>query len=124
MTDRPTPAAVQVQFAVDDVAAGDAIADALLTDRLASCVQRLGPLRSRYHWQGRLESAEEWLFLCKTTAALAAAATARIATLHPYDTPEVVVLPITGGLDRYLDWIAAETGPGAGGGPAGATAPT
>lgn len=124
MADRSSPAAVQVQFAVDAEEAGDAIAEALLAERLAACVQRVGPVRSRYRWQGRLETAEEWLYLCKTTAALAPAATSRIEALHPYDTPEVVVVPLMGGLDRYLDWLAAETGPDAGeqrAGPAAAT---
>ena len=104
----PDPAA-QVQFAIDDLARGSAIADAVLTARLAACVQRIGPIRSRYHWAGALEEAEEWLFVCKTTAALAGALEARIEELHPYETPEVLTTPVTGGLDRYLAWIATET---------------
>ena len=101
--------AVQVQFAIDDLARGTAIAEAVLSARLTACVQRVGPVRSRYHWEGSLEEAEEWLFLCKSTAARADALVARIAELHPYETPEVVVLPLSGGLDRYLAWIDAET---------------
>ena len=105
--------AVQVQFTIDDAVRGGAIADAVLADRLAACVQRVGPIRSRYHWQGRLEDAEEWLFVCKTTARRVDELVRRIADLHPYDTPEVVAAPITAGLDRYLTWIDDETRPGA-----------
>jgi periplasmic divalent cation tolerance protein len=104
----PPRRAVQVQFTIDDLGRGRAIADAVLDARLAACVQRIGPIRSRYRWEGRLEEAEEWLFLCKTTVAAVDALTARIAELHPYATPEVLVSPVDGGLDRYLAWIAAE----------------
>jgi periplasmic divalent cation tolerance protein len=103
--------AVQVQYTVDDAARGAAIADALLTARLAACVQRIGPIRSRYHWQGGLDEAEEWLFLCKTVAGRADDLVARIAELHPYETPEIIVTPVSAGLERYLRWIEAETGP-------------
>lgn len=106
---REPTGAVQVQYSVDDAARGSAIADALLTARLVACVQRVGPIRSRYHWQGRLEEAEEWLFLCKTALDRVEAVVARVAELHPYDTPEIIATPITTGLDRYLAWISAET---------------
>ncbi len=109
MVREPT-GAVQVQFSIDDLVRGGAIADALLADRLAACVQRLGPMRSRYHWQGEVEEAEEWLFLCKTTDARVEAVVARIVELHPYDTPEVIATTISAGLDRYLDWISSTTG--------------
>lgn len=108
---REPTGAVQVQFTVDDAARGAAIADAVLTARLAACVQRVGPIRSRYHWQGELEDAEEWLFLCKTVDGRVEELVARIAELHPYDTPEVLVTPAPAGLERYLAWIEAETAP-------------
>ena len=102
-------ATVQVQFTIDDSARGTAIAELLLEERLAACVQRYGPIRSRYRWQGAIEEAEEWLFLCKTTDARVVALVRRVAEAHPYDTPEIVVTDVTGGLDRYLAWVDAET---------------
>jgi periplasmic divalent cation tolerance protein len=101
---------VQVQFTIDDAARGAAIAERLLQEQLAACVQRYGPIRSRYRWQGAIEEAEEWLFLCKTSSARLDAVVRRIADAHPYDTPEIVATEITGGLDRYLEWVEAETG--------------
>ena len=100
---------VQVQFTIDDAARGAAIAELLLEERLAACVQRCGPIRSRYRWQGAIEEAEEWLFLCKTTDARVDALVRRVADLHPYDTPEIVATEVGGGLDRYLSWVDAET---------------
>ena len=71
---------------------------------LAACVQLLGPMTSRYRWEGAVEVNEEWLGLVKTTAAQCDAVMARIVALHPYDVPEVVVTPVTG-LGSYLAWI-------------------
>ena len=65
-------------------------------------------MQSRYRWQGRIESAEEWLCLAKTTAARSADAVAEIARVHSYDTPEITVTPIVGGAESYLAWIDAE----------------
>ena len=84
------------------------LADALLERRLAACVQVVGPVHSRYWWRGRLESAEEWLCLAKTTAAAVDAAVAEIGRRHSYDEPEVTVTPIVGGSAGYLAWIDAE----------------
>ena len=89
------------------------IADALLAERLAACVQ-LTPIESRYRWQGAIERATEIQLQIKTRAALAQAVEDQIRVLHDYEVPEVVVLPITGGSLVYLDWIAAETVPVAG----------
>lgn len=114
MTAPDAAAARQVQFAIDDGPAGAAIADGLLADRLVSCVQQLGPVTSRYRWQGVVEQSEEWLFLAKTTSDRVDDVIARIAAAHPYDTPEIIVTEVVGGLDRYLEWNAASTTPEAG----------
>lgn len=92
-----------------------AIAEALLEARLAACVQVVGPVQSRYWWQGRLESAEEWLCLAKTTAGRVDEAVAEIARRHSYETPEVTVTPIVGGASGYLRWIDQEVGADASG---------
>ena len=87
------------------------IARALVDRRLAACVQILGPIESTYRWQGKVETAREWLCLIKTTRARLRAVFAAVETLHPYDTPELVALPIDAGSRRYLDWLAASVRP-------------
>lgn len=84
-----------------------ALARALVEQRLAACVNVLGDLRSIYRWQGRLEDEPEALLLIKTVAARVATLKAWIAEHHPYDVPEVLVLPVADGLEPYLDWVAA-----------------
>jgi periplasmic divalent cation tolerance protein len=101
------PALVQVQTATSSPEEAARVGAALLDRRLAACVQVVGPVESRYWWQGELETATEWLCLAKTTADLADAATAAIQEAHSYETPEVVTLPILGGSQGYLDWVAA-----------------
>lgn len=100
-----TTGIVQVQTTLDSEAAASRVADTLVGERLAACVQVVGPVRSTYHWQGALERAEEWLCLVKTTEAGLARLTTRLREIHPYDTPEIIVLPVTAGLDGYLAWV-------------------
>lgn len=83
------------------------ISRTLLDRRLAACVQIVGPIESSYRWQGRVETAREWLCLIKTSRARFRAVSTAIAELHSYDTPEIVALPIVAGSRRYLDWLAA-----------------
>jgi periplasmic divalent cation tolerance protein len=83
------------------------IARALVDRRLAACVQIIGPIQSTYRWQGRITTAREWLCLIKTTQARYLELAAVVNALHPYDTPEIVALPIAAGSRRYLDWLAA-----------------
>ena len=99
---------VQVLTAAGSSQEAAAIADALLERRLAACVQVVGPVQSRYWWKGRIESAEEWLCLAKTTANAAGEAMAEIARRHSYEAPEITVTPIVAGSERYLAWIGAE----------------
>jgi periplasmic divalent cation tolerance protein len=96
---------VQVQFAVDDQTRADAIVESLLAGRLVACGQRMGPVVSRYRWKGSVERAEEWLVFLKTRSELASRVVEVIVGAHPYETPEVVVLPIVEGFAGYLDWI-------------------
>ncbi len=100
---------VQIQFALDDPARADAIVASLLAERLVACGQRTAPVISQYRWKGGLEQAEEWLVLLKTRGALAERVIDMIVRDHPYETPEVIVLPVIQGSSRYLDWIAEVT---------------
>ena len=102
---------VQIQFTIDDPGRADGIIGRLLEDRLVACGQRLGPVVSRYWWEGVVEQAEEWLVLVKTRGDLAPAVTDAIVAAHPYDTPEVVVLTVASGSAGYLSWIDSVTVP-------------
>ena len=86
----------------------ETIAEALLADELAACVQILA-IRSRYVWKGEVRREPEQLLLIKTRQALFEPVRARIRTLHSYDTPEIVALPITAGDADYLAWIGGVT---------------
>lgn len=87
----------------------EALAEALVAERLAACVNLVPGLSSVYRWQGRVERAGEVLLLIKTAADRLDALTARLRALHPYELPEIVAVDIAAGLTPYLEWIAAET---------------
>ena len=72
----------------------------------AACVNVVGPISSTYRWQGKVERAEEFLLIVKTTAHAVGHVSADIEELHSYDLPEFVVLGIDSGSERYLEWIA------------------
>ena len=94
---------------VPDEAAGVKIANALVAERLAACVNILPQMQSIYRWQGRIESASERLLLMKTTRDCYAALQRRVGELHPYDVPELVAVAIAAGLPAYLQWLNDET---------------
>ena len=81
------------------------IAQALVEERLAACVNIVGPIESVYRWQGKVESAPEFLMLVKTVSAKSEAVIRRIRELHSYELPEAIVVNIEGGSDEYLKWI-------------------
>jgi periplasmic divalent cation tolerance protein len=81
------------------------IGRALVEQRLAACVNLVGPVESVYRWKGAVESAQEWLLVVKTTAAAFEQVRAAIRELHSYELPECVMLPIEGGSEEYLAWI-------------------
>ena len=92
-----------------DRATAERIAAALVTARVAACVNVLAECTSVYRWQGKIERAGEVPMLIKTTRAAYAQLEETLRTLHPYDVPEIVALPVTAGLPAYLDWVAQET---------------
>jgi len=94
-----------------DRAAAERLADALVEQRLAACVNILAPCRSVYRWKGALQRDEEHPMLIKTTAARYAELERAIRAGHPYELPEIVAVPIERGLAAYLEWVAAETHP-------------
>ena len=92
-----------------DLATARMLADALVGERLATCVNLLPGLQSVYRWQGQVERSDEILLLIKTTRTCLPALQARIVALHPYELPEVLAVESVGGLPAYLDWVASET---------------
>jgi periplasmic divalent cation tolerance protein len=87
----------------------EALARTLVTERLAACVNVLPPMRSIYRWKGALEDASERQLVIKTTAARVPELQLRLKTLHPYEVPEFLVLPITEGSPDYLSWLTDST---------------
>lgn len=94
-----------------DRAAAEKLAETLVAERLAACVNILGPCRSVYRWNGGLQKDDEHLMLIKTSRERYATLEAAIRAAHPYELPEIVAVPIERGLPAYLDWVAAETAP-------------
>jgi periplasmic divalent cation tolerance protein len=101
--------ACQVSVACANEAEADRIAGNLVEQRLAACVQVVGPVRSTYRWQGVVETATEWLCLAKTRLVIVDDVIATVRAIHSYDTPEIVATPIVAGDADYLAWIDDET---------------
>jgi periplasmic divalent cation tolerance protein len=87
------------------------IADALIEERAAACVNILAGCDSVYRWQGRIETAGEIPLLIKTTRAAYPRLEAAIRAHHPYELPEIVAVPLCTGLPGYLQWVVQETTP-------------
>ncbi len=87
------------------------LAETLVDERLAACVNILAPCTSVYRWQGKIESAQETPLLIKTSRASYGKVEQAIRASHPYELPEIIVVPIETGLPAYLDWVTAETRP-------------
>ena len=84
-----------------------ALAKAALSARLVACANLVPAIESHYWWQGKIESSNEVLLVLKTEKSKLAALEKLVLAKHPYDTPEFVVLPLSAGNKRYLDWLAA-----------------
>ena len=81
------------------------IADALVTDRLAACVNMIEGMISVYRWQGAVQHDTETVLIAKTRKDRVEALTERVKALHSYDCPCIVTLPVESGSDDFLDWI-------------------
>lgn len=101
---------VSVYAIFADSAEAERIGRTVVEERLAACVNILGPCRSIYRWQGAVESAEEVPAILKTTATQADALIARIASLHSYNLPCIVVWPVDKLLASYADWVEGNVG--------------
>lgn len=84
------------------------IARHLVESKIAACVQINGPIESTYRWKGKVETAQEWLCLIKTRDNLFDEVQNAIKKLHPYETPEIIAVPIVKGSKEYLNWLDDE----------------
>ncbi len=92
-----------------DEASAHALARQLVEARLAACVNLLPGVQSIYRWQGVVEQAGEVTALIKTTQSRLARLEAAILESHPYELPEILSWPVTGGHPAYLQWVRDET---------------
>jgi len=84
------------------------LAKTLVEKRLAGCVQTVGPITSTYRWKGNMEKTEEWLCLIKSKKDLYEELEKSIKEIHPYETPEIIALPIIAGSEEYMNWLSNE----------------
>ena len=94
-----------------DRASAETLARALVERRAAACVNILAPCRSVYRWKGAIETADEVPVFAKTTQDRYSLLERVVRELHPYELPEIIAVPLGGGLPAYLEWVAAETRP-------------
>ena len=92
-----------------DRATAERLADTLVEQRLAACVNILAPCRSVYRWKGAVQHDEEHPMLIKTTAERYPEMEKALRAGHPYELPEIIAVPIERGFSAYLEWVAAET---------------
>jgi periplasmic divalent cation tolerance protein len=92
-----------------DRATAERIADSLVTEGAAACINILPGCTSVYRWEGKLDHADEVPMLIKTTRAAYPRLEATLRKLHPYELPELIAVPVTAGLPEYLNWVITET---------------
>jgi periplasmic divalent cation tolerance protein len=100
--------AIQVVTTTGSKEEAEKIARVLVERRLAACVQVVGPIASTYHWNGQIETAQEFLCVVKTRQSHYRAVEDAIRELHSYDVPEILAFPISAGNPAYLDWLRGE----------------
>ena len=101
---------IQISTTTETKEQAQKIAQYLVEQKLAACVQIIGPITSIYHWKKKLENTQEWLCLIKTRDDLYNKVESAIKNEHSYETPEIIAVPIVKGSKEYLQWIQEETG--------------
>jgi len=94
---------------VDDIKNARRIASTLVEEQLVACVNIIPRVESYYRWKGTIENEKEVVIIAKTVDKNVKKTLQRIKTIHPYDLPDIIVLPIVGGIKEYLDYIVKET---------------
>ena len=85
------------------------IANALVKERLAACVNLFSPIRSIYQWEGKICDEKEWLLIIKTQKNIFKELEEKVASIHSYSVPEIIGIPIVEGSSSYLNWLAEMT---------------
>lgn len=102
---------IQIHVTTPSVEVAQAIAGRLLAHRLAACVQITGPIESRYWWQGKLETSQEWQCVIKSRLDLYPRLEAAVRGAHPYEVPEILATRVAAGNTDYLAWLQHELAP-------------
>lgn len=100
---------VIIYSTIDDVKQAQKIANVLVEEKLVACVNIIPNIISIYRWKGKIENDDECIIIAKTTDSNVKKVIQRIKTLHTYELPDIIVLPIIGGLKEYLEYITNET---------------
>lgn len=96
-----------VMVTTDSKQEAEKIAQTLLNQRLIACANIIGPVSSLFHWSGKSERSEEYLMLLKSRKDLFEKLVETVNGLHSYELPEILVLPVVGGSEAYLDWLGS-----------------
>jgi periplasmic divalent cation tolerance protein len=102
---------IQISTTTETKEQAKKIAQYLVEQKMAACAQITGPIKSIYRWKGKVENTQEWLCLIKTRDDLFAKVEVAIKKLHPYETPEIIAVPISQGSNEYLSWLDDELSP-------------
>ncbi|HEX5003715.1 MAG TPA: divalent-cation tolerance protein CutA [Gemmatimonadales bacterium] len=100
---------LQVTVAAPSREEADRLAGTAVTARLAACGQVIGPASSTYWWDGRVQQAEEWLCILKTTGTRYPELEAHLRSVHSHQNPEIIATPVAAASEDYLTWLHAET---------------
>ncbi|EOA27976.1 hypothetical protein CARUB_v10024149mg [Capsella rubella] len=104
-----TVPSIVVYVTVPNREAGKKLANSIVQEKLAACVNIVPGVESVYEWEGKVQSDSEELLIIKTRQSLLESLTEHVKANHEYDVPEVIALPITGGSDKYLEWLKNST---------------
>lgn len=99
---------VQIITTTDTKESAEKIANALVQNRLAACVQIIGPTTSVYWWEKKIEKATEWLCIVKTRRDLYKTVESTIRRNHTYEIPEILAVPVIEGSESYISWLDEE----------------
>ncbi|MFH1968200.1 MAG: divalent-cation tolerance protein CutA [bacterium] len=98
---------IQIFTTTENKKEAEKIADVLVKEGLATCVQIMGPIESTYIWKGKTKKSKEWLCLIKTKTSRYGKVEEAIKSIHSYKVPEIIATPIIAGSVEYLKWLGA-----------------
>jgi len=100
---------IQIITTISSIRDAEKISEVLIREKIAACVQIAGSIKSFYPWKGKIEKAKEWVCIIKTRKKLYKRVEKKIKEIHPYEIPEIIVIPIVEGSRDYLRWLSNET---------------